>query len=72
MPLSTLLEGEFFNSYIKSGIVIRVTYYGCSIISLYTPNSGNILMLSEGRPGVDDKYSLSDGTLSLEHSLTQS
>lgn len=23
--------------------------------------SGNILMLSEGRPGVDDRYSLKDG-----------
>ncbi len=23
-------------------------------------------MLSEGRPGIDDKYSLKDGTLSLE------
>ena len=29
-------------------------------------------MLSEGRPGIDDKYSLNNGTLSLEHSLTLS
>ena len=29
-------------------------------------------MLSEGRPGIDDKYSLNDGILSLEQSLTLS
>lgn len=29
-------------------------------------------MLSEGRHGIDDKYSLNDGTLSLEHSLALS
>ncbi|KAA6406916.1 MAG: hypothetical protein FRX48_09214 [Lasallia pustulata] len=45
MPLSALLEGDFFNSYIKSG---------------------NILMLSEGRPGVDNVFSLKDGILRLE------
>lgn len=27
---------------------------------------GNILMLSEGRPGIDHVYSLSDGVLHLE------
>ncbi|KAL6717877.1 hypothetical protein ACLMJK_003962 [Lecanora helva] len=45
MPLSALLEGDFFNLYIKSG---------------------NIMMVSEGRPGIDDKYTLKDGTLRLE------
>ncbi|CAD6587543.1 MAG: hypothetical protein ASARMPREDX12_002930 [Alectoria sarmentosa] len=45
MSLSELLEGDFFNMYIKTG---------------------NILMLSEGRPGVDDRYSLTDGILRLE------
>ncbi|KAL8966908.1 MAG: hypothetical protein Q9197_005724 [Variospora fuerteventurae] len=40
MPLSALLDGEFFNIYIKSG---------------------NIMMLSEGRAGIDSLYSLKDG-----------
>ncbi|KAI9735137.1 MAG: hypothetical protein M1834_001725 [Cirrosporium novae-zelandiae] len=44
LPLSALLEGEFFNSFIKTG---------------------NILMLSEGRPGVDNVFSLINGTLRL-------
>ncbi|KAF6220904.1 hypothetical protein HO133_002584 [Letharia lupina] len=48
MPLSGLLEGDFFNRYIKIG---------------------NILMLSEGRPGVDDRYSLKDGKLVPERVL---
>ncbi|KAL8728695.1 MAG: hypothetical protein Q9181_005254 [Wetmoreana brouardii] len=41
MPLSALLEGNFFNQYIKSG---------------------NIMMLSEGRAGIDSLYSIKDGT----------
>ncbi|KAI4279875.1 MAG: hypothetical protein L6R35_006015 [Caloplaca aegaea] len=45
MPLSALLDGEFFNFYIKSG---------------------NIMMLSEGRAGIDSLYSLKDGQLRLE------
>ncbi|KAI9840054.1 MAG: hypothetical protein M1819_000247 [Sarea resinae] len=45
LPLSALLEGDFFNSYIKTG---------------------NILMLSEGRPPIDNVYSLSEGVLRLE------
>ncbi|CAF9909444.1 hypothetical protein IMSHALPRED_008363 [Imshaugia aleurites] len=45
MSLSEILEGDFFNKYIKIG---------------------NILMLSEGRPGVDDCFSLKDGILRLE------
>ncbi|KAH8652775.1 ribonuclease P 40kDa subunit-domain-containing protein [Tricladium varicosporioides] len=44
LPLKALLEGEFFNEYIKRG---------------------NILMLSEGIPGVDNTYSLSEGILTL-------
>ncbi|MCJ1368302.1 hypothetical protein MMC16_007444 [Acarospora aff. strigata] len=45
LPLSALLQGDFFNVYIKSG---------------------NVLMISEGRPGVDDIYSLANGILKLE------
>ncbi|KAI9045678.1 ribonuclease P protein subunit p40 [Aspergillus affinis] len=45
MSLSNLLEGEFFNTYIKSG---------------------NVLMISEGRSGSDNVFSLRDGILRLE------
>lgn len=45
MKLSQIIEGDFFNDYIKTG---------------------NILMLSEGRPGIDNRFSLSDGILQLE------
>ncbi|KAH8808344.1 ribonuclease P 40kDa subunit-domain-containing protein [Xylogone sp. PMI_703] len=44
LPLRSLVEGEFFNEYIKKG---------------------NILMLSEGRVGIDNVYSLKDGILTL-------
>ncbi|PLB42498.1 ribonuclease P protein subunit p40 [Aspergillus candidus] len=45
MSLSSLLEGEFFNTYIKSG---------------------DILMISEGRSGLDNVFTLKDGILRLE------
>ncbi|KAK3681518.1 hypothetical protein LTR37_020881 [Vermiconidia calcicola] len=45
MKLSEVIEGDFFNQYIKTG---------------------NILMLSEGRPGIDHVFSLSEGVLRLE------
>ncbi|CRG84876.1 hypothetical protein PISL3812_02056 [Talaromyces islandicus] len=45
MPLSSLLEGEFFNTFIKTGAA---------------------LMLSEGRPGVDDVSFVRDGIVTLE------
>ncbi|KAF7589323.1 hypothetical protein BBP40_004476 [Aspergillus hancockii] len=45
MSLSSLLEGDFFNTYIKSG---------------------NILMISEGRSGSDNVFTLRDGILKLE------
>ncbi|KAI5295550.1 hypothetical protein KEM52_001039 [Ascosphaera acerosa] len=45
MPLPALLEGDFFNRYIKAG---------------------NVLMVSRGRPGVDNFYTLTDGVLRLE------
>jgi ribonuclease P/MRP protein subunit RPP40 len=59
LPLSALLEGDFFNIYIKSGTFIAYIchiFQICSLISL-----GNVLMLSEGRPGVDNVFSLADG-----------
>ncbi|KAL2837914.1 ribonuclease P 40kDa subunit-domain-containing protein [Aspergillus pseudoustus] len=45
MTLSSLFEGDFFNTYIKAG---------------------NILMISEGRSGLDNVYTLKDGILRLE------
>ncbi|KAK5260564.1 hypothetical protein LTR40_003932 [Exophiala xenobiotica] len=45
MKLEDILQGDFFNEYIKRG---------------------NILMLSEGRDGADEVFSLSEGTLRLE------
>ncbi|QGA17760.1 hypothetical protein EYB26_005436 [Talaromyces marneffei] len=45
MPLIALIEGDFFNDFVKPG---------------------SVLMLSEGRPGVDDKFSLSQGILTLQ------
>ncbi|EAW10649.1 ribonuclease P protein subunit p40 [Aspergillus clavatus NRRL 1] len=45
MSPSALLEGEFFNTYIKSG---------------------NVLMISEGRSGSDNVFTLRDGILRLE------
>ncbi|OKL60172.1 hypothetical protein UA08_04637 [Talaromyces atroroseus] len=45
MPLIALLEGDFFNTFVKSGCV---------------------LMQSEGRSGVDDVFTLHNGTLTLQ------
>ncbi|KAL2001639.1 hypothetical protein VTN02DRAFT_1497 [Thermoascus thermophilus] len=45
MPLSALLEGDFFNTYIRTG---------------------DVLLISEGRSGVDDVFSLHNGILRLE------
>ncbi|RDW94136.1 ribonuclease P protein subunit p40 [Aspergillus mulundensis] len=45
MTLSLLIDGDFFNTYIKTG---------------------NILMISEGRSGLDSVYTLIDGVLKLE------
>ncbi|KAJ0420145.1 ribonuclease P 40kDa subunit-domain-containing protein [Aspergillus carlsbadensis] len=45
MTLSSIIEGDFFNTYIKAG---------------------NILMISEGRSGLGNVYTLRDGVLRLE------
>ncbi|KUL91260.1 hypothetical protein ZTR_01740 [Talaromyces verruculosus] len=47
MPLIALIEGEFFNDFVKPG---------------------SVLILSEGRPGVDDVFSLEQGILTLQMS----
>ncbi|KAL6239043.1 hypothetical protein BDW75DRAFT_199443 [Aspergillus navahoensis] len=45
MTLSSLIEGDFFNTYIKTG---------------------NILMISDGRSGLDNVFTLKEGILKLE------
>jgi len=63
MKLSECIEGDFFNQYIKSG-----ESYGIWPLSpqRLTLSVGNVLMLSEGRPGIDHIFSLTDGILRLE------
>ena len=66
MKLSDILGGDFFNTHIKSGIIYHFIYKIYTIISsLSNPLLGNVMMLSEGRPGIDDLYTLIDGTLVL-------
>jgi ribonuclease P/MRP protein subunit RPP40 len=69
LPLKALVEGEFFNEYIKKGNVTLnfSVSSNTSISSFKFPRdvliwiSGNILMLSEGRAGVDNVYTLKEG-----------
>jgi ribonuclease P/MRP protein subunit RPP40 len=58
MPLEALLEGEFFNEYIKKGMGLSPTFRDSKVDVVL----GNILMLSEGKTGVDKVYSLREGT----------
>jgi ribonuclease P/MRP protein subunit RPP40 len=46
--------------YMKLGELIASEFFNTHI------KTGNIMMLSEGRPGIDDVFSLYDGTLRLE------
>ena len=61
MKLSEVIEGDFFNQYIKIG---RGLLQGSEHST--DDRAGNILMLSEGRPGIDHGFSLSEGVLRLE------
>ena len=66
MSLSDLLEREFLNTYIKTGtfnIFLFLIQYIRSLFVwlMFALTTGNILMLSEGRPGIDNLYSLQDG-----------
>lgn len=67
LPLSALLEGEFFNEYIKRGKLIPRSIGNICTLTLTNTNHfpGNILMLSEGKPDVDNAYSLKEGRVSL-------
>lgn len=78
MAPSSLLEHEFFNTYIKSGTettlsaegLLCLLYQQTSDGMLALPNQqsnsnlGNILMISEGRSGSDNVFTLRDGPFS--------
>lgn len=59
MSLSEIITGDFFNHYIKTG-----HHHHCYDDIKRDPHNdtGNIVMLSEGRPAVDNVFSLRDGT----------
>lgn len=61
LPLSALLEGKFFNEYIKRG-----TFGGRNPDRkrLTDVVAGNLLMLSEGKAGVENAYTLKEGKYS--------
>jgi len=56
------LEGDFFTQYIKTGTPKLSKKYNSRRLSDPT---GNVLMLSEGRLGIDNVYSLNDGMVTL-------
>jgi ribonucleases P/MRP protein subunit RPP40 len=64
MKLSDMIEGEFFNHYIKSGMLKETRVNSFS--SDANLSSGNILMLTQGRPGIDNVFSLVEGIIRLE------
>ena len=59
LPLKALLEGEFFNEYIKKGML--KFWMLISRTWMLMRMAGNILMLSEGTLGVDNTYLLREG-----------
>ncbi|KAF5870060.1 putative ribonuclease p 40kda subunit protein [Botrytis fragariae] len=61
LPLSALLEGEFFTEYIKKGEARE----GIARLLFAYGILGNIMMLSKGMMGVDNVFSLSEGILTL-------
>jgi ribonuclease P/MRP protein subunit RPP40 len=63
MKLGELLAGDFFMEYIKKGEWDISTIWVMRRADL---GAGNIMMLSEGRPLVDNVFSLYDGVLRLE------
>ncbi|EXJ58968.1 hypothetical protein A1O7_06399 [Cladophialophora yegresii CBS 114405] len=75
MKLEDVLKGDFFNEYIKKGRTHSTPSRTQGINKAPTAvpadsdgclHSGNILMISEGEPGVDDTFSLNEGILSIE------
>jgi ribonuclease P/MRP protein subunit RPP40 len=63
MKLGELLAGDFFMEYIKKGEWDVSTIW---VMRRADSGAGNIMMLSEGRPLVDNVFSLYDGVLRLE------
>jgi ribonuclease P/MRP protein subunit RPP40 len=63
MKLGELLAGDFFMEYIKKGEWDVSTIW---VMRQADSGAGNIMMLSEGRPLVDNVFSLYDGVLRLE------
>jgi ribonuclease P/MRP protein subunit RPP40 len=59
MSLQDVLSGDFFTEYIKKGTcsMIQVLVVACLTLP------GNVMMLSQGRIGIDNVYCLKDGTL---------
>jgi hypothetical protein len=57
--LLDVISGDFFNQYIKAGtfffIFLSIDQQDAKI------GKGNVLMRSEGRPGIDNLFSLQDG-----------
>lgn len=61
MPLSALLEEDFFNMYIKTGSSKQYTACAAANISQLTV-AGSIAMLSENHPGNETMYILKNGS----------
>jgi ribonuclease P/MRP protein subunit RPP40 len=65
MSPSALLEEDFFNTYIKTGTSFFSVFH--EPVAKQSPlvlisHLGNTLMISEGRSGSDNVYTLKDGT----------
>jgi ribonucleases P/MRP protein subunit RPP40 len=63
LPLQALVEGDFFNEYIKRGKGISFICLLFSKKLTLTIMVGNILMLSEGGVGAKNVYSLREGRI---------
>lgn len=71
MALSDVLQGDFFNEYIKIGRRISPCLdYGCppkfgadweEHVAVLTLRTGNIIMISKGRRDVDNVFTIKDG-----------
>ena len=61
MSLSEIIAGDFFNTYIKRGMLYANHNFSPRSLFNAFVGLGNILMISEGRPGIDNRYTLRDG-----------
>jgi ribonucleases P/MRP protein subunit RPP40 len=67
--LLDIVSGDFFNRYIKQGRFNAMDAKTAARGKLTHPAIGDILLLSEGRPSVDNVFSLKDGTFPPSRSL---